>query len=121
MTSILTNQNRNRKSDNDMSLVRIRRAAQITLPADARKAFDLKEGDYLEAELRDGGILLRPVSVVDREQDRENLRAVLAKVKPTKAGQALDDDEVMAVVVDEIKTARREQRAKSAGKAQTKA
>ncbi len=33
-----------------MTLVRLRRAAQITLPQDIRTAARLKEGDYLEAE-----------------------------------------------------------------------
>jgi len=48
-----------------MSLVKVRRAAQITLPNDIRKALDVREGDYLEAEIVEGGVLLRPVSVVD--------------------------------------------------------
>ena len=36
-------------------LVRLRRAAQITLPHDIREAANLKEGDYLEAEVTDAG------------------------------------------------------------------
>lgn len=97
-----------------MSLVKIRRAAQITLPSEARKKFDLKEGDYLEAELRDGAILLRPVSVIDRAKAREELDAILARVKPTKAATVLSEDEVLAVAVKEVKASRRELRGSSA-------
>ena len=34
-----------------MILVRVRRAAQLTLPADIRQALNVKEGDYLEASI----------------------------------------------------------------------
>jgi AbrB family looped-hinge helix DNA binding protein len=63
-----------------MALVRLKRAAQITLPAELRKQFNLEEGDYLEAEAVEGGILLKPVSVMDREQTRRKLREVLDRV-----------------------------------------
>ena len=46
-----------------MLLVRIKRAAQITLPPEMREQFGLVEGDYLEVEAVKDGILLRPVSV----------------------------------------------------------
>ena len=41
-----------------MALVRLKRAAQITLPLELRKRFNLEEGDYLEAEAVEDGILL---------------------------------------------------------------
>lgn len=53
-------------------LVRVRRNAQITLPAEVRRALQVNDGDYLQAEVTGDGILLRPVSVVDRQGvDRE--------------------------------------------------
>jgi AbrB family looped-hinge helix DNA binding protein len=51
-----------------MTLVKVRRAAQITLPAEMRSALRVSEGDYLEAELVEGGVLLRPVAIFSREQ-----------------------------------------------------
>ena len=42
-----------------MALVRLKRAAQITIPAELRKRFHLEEGDYLEAEAVEDGILLK--------------------------------------------------------------
>lgn len=51
-----------------MTIMKVRRAAQVTLPADVRKALNVKEGDYLEAQLVSGGVLLKPVSLVERKQ-----------------------------------------------------
>jgi AbrB family looped-hinge helix DNA binding protein len=59
-----------REEQGSMALVRVKRAGQVTLPADLRKQFHLEEGDYLEAEAVEHGILFRPVSVVDRPQDQ---------------------------------------------------
>lgn len=64
-----------------MALVKLRRAAQITLPLDIRDAARLKEGDYLEAEVTSAGtILLRPVNISEREptlaQEAEILQIV---------------------------------------------
>ena len=50
-----------------MSLVKVVRQGAVTLPAEARKALRIKEGDYLEAEVVEGEIRLRPVAVVDRK------------------------------------------------------
>ena len=63
-----------------MALVRLKRAAQITLPAELRKQFNLEEGDYLEAEAVEDGILLKPVSVIVRQKAWENVREVLDRV-----------------------------------------
>jgi AbrB family looped-hinge helix DNA binding protein len=51
-----------------MTLLKLRRFFQLTLPAELRKHFHLAEGDYLEAEVVEEGILLKPVRVVEREK-----------------------------------------------------
>ena len=97
-----------------MSLVKIRRAAQITLPSDIRQALGIKEGDYLEAELVEGGVMLKPVAVVDRETARRRLMEMLddSRGGSRYVGPAPEpsDDELMRTVVDEIKTHRRQSR-----------
>lgn len=50
-----------------MSLVKVIRNGQITLPAEARKALRLKEGNDLEAQVVEGEVRLKPVAVVDRK------------------------------------------------------
>lgn len=71
-----------------MSLVRVRRAAQITLPRDIRLAAKLEEGDYLEAEMTERGILLRPVSVAAREPTAEQEAEILAVAKDVRGEMA---------------------------------
>ncbi len=63
-----------------MALVKIRRAAQITLPRELRDAAHLEEGDYLEAQLTKEGILLRPVHIGSREPSPEQEAEILAVV-----------------------------------------
>jgi bifunctional DNA-binding transcriptional regulator/antitoxin component of YhaV-PrlF toxin-antitoxin module len=45
-----------------------------------RKQFNLEEGDYLEAKAVEDGILLKPVSVVDRQQARQQRQELLDRV-----------------------------------------
>jgi AbrB family looped-hinge helix DNA binding protein len=64
-----------------VTLVKLRRAAQITLPRDIREAAGLEEGDYLEAELtQTGAILLKPVNIAGREPNPEQEAEILAAV-----------------------------------------
>ena len=51
-----------------MALVRLLRGGQVTLPAELRQKLKLAQGDYLEAEMVENGVLLKPVSVVERER-----------------------------------------------------
>jgi AbrB family looped-hinge helix DNA binding protein len=46
----------------------LRAKGQLTLPEEIRKAARLDEGDLLEAEMTDEGILLRPQKVIDASQ-----------------------------------------------------
>ncbi|MGH2922287.1 MAG: AbrB/MazE/SpoVT family DNA-binding domain-containing protein [Gaiellaceae bacterium] len=46
----------------------VRTKGQVTIPAEIRKAARLEEGDPVEVELVEEGILLRPRKVVDATQ-----------------------------------------------------
>jgi AbrB family looped-hinge helix DNA binding protein len=74
-----------------MALVRLRRAAQITLPQDIREAAHLKEGDYLEAEVTETGtILLKPVNISRREPTPEEEAEILSVVDQERKGYAAE-------------------------------
>jgi AbrB family looped-hinge helix DNA binding protein len=74
-----------------MTLVRVRRAAQITLPRDIREAARLEEGDYLEAEVTEtGAILLRPVSIAGREPTPEQEAEILTVVDEERKAYAAE-------------------------------
>ncbi len=74
--------------DQLMALVKVRRAAQITLPREIRDAAHLEEGDYLEAQLTNEGILLRPVSIGSREPTPEQEAEILAVVDQERKAYA---------------------------------
>lgn len=46
----------------------VRAKGQVTIPAHIRHAARLEEGDPVEVELVDGGILLRPMKLIDASQ-----------------------------------------------------
>jgi antitoxin PrlF len=51
-----------------MSSTVVRGKGQITIPSDIRKAARLEEGDPIEVEIVEDGILLRPGKVIDATQ-----------------------------------------------------
>jgi antitoxin MazE len=88
----------------DMSLVKIKRFSQVTLPPDVRKRFNLNEGDYLEAEAVEEGILLKPVAVIERKKAWSRLFTVLdsveeQKVKSRKSAKK-EEEEIARMVKD---------------------
>jgi len=89
-----------------MSLVRMLRGGQITLPAEARKALKLSEGDYLDLEVQGNTLLLKPVAVVDRAEADRQLDAILSRVKYVGPEPEPSEDEVMDMAVDEIRAVR---------------
>ena len=57
-----------------MALVRMLRGGQVTLPAEARKALKLNEGDYLDLEIQDGALMLKPIESSTRFSAGSNTR-----------------------------------------------
>jgi AbrB family looped-hinge helix DNA binding protein len=78
-----------------MPLVKVRRAGQITLPAELREQFALEEGTYLEAEAVPGGILLKPMTVVERDKAWQRVFDAMGQVVDTapKPGQISQEQE----------------------------
>ena len=60
-----------------MALLKVRRDARVTLPADLRRKFNLAAGDYLEARAVKEGILLKPVSTNERQKAGKALLKLL--------------------------------------------
>ena len=63
-----------------MTLMRVRKAAQLTLPADVRRALNVQEGDFLEAQMVEGGVLLKPVAMVERDRAWQGIVHATAQV-----------------------------------------
>lgn len=102
------------EEDQDMSLMRVRAASQLTLPADVRKALKIKEGDYLEAEIVEDGVLLKPVSVVARaHQRKEALKTIeraAARVTNRKPGMHKSGREEEEWIAEQVVKSRRKRR-----------
>jgi AbrB family looped-hinge helix DNA binding protein len=85
-----------------MALLKLKQKAQITLPAALRKQFNLQEGDYLEAEAVENGILLKPVSVINRQQARQDLRDLLdqvhAKLPPSDLSPKEQEEDITRII-----------------------
>ena len=52
-----------------MELMKIRKNYQLTIPRNLRSKFNLAEGDYVEVDARDEFIILRPVKVIQPDQE----------------------------------------------------
>ena len=101
--------NANIQQDNGiMALVRMLRGGQVTLPAEARKALKLNTGDYLDLAVTDGVVTLKPVTVIDRAEANRQLDDILSRVKYIGPQPEPSEEEVMDMVVDEIRVVRAE-------------
>lgn len=52
-----------------MELVKVKKNYQITIPQALRKMMRLAEGDYLEIDVQEGALVIRPVKVVHPDQE----------------------------------------------------
>jgi AbrB family looped-hinge helix DNA binding protein len=95
-----------------MALLKILRSSQITLPAELRRQFGLAEGDYLEAQAVKEGILLKPVSVVDRQKAGHALNKLIDRVHAKQPASKLSPQEQEEWIAQEVKAFRKDKRAK---------
>jgi AbrB family looped-hinge helix DNA binding protein len=95
-----------------MALVRVLRGGQVTLPAAVRQKLKLVQGDWLAAEVVENGVLLKPVSDIEREKAWQRVLDAPKSVRyigPEPRPSPEAEEEWLA---EEIKTARLEERAK---------
>jgi AbrB family looped-hinge helix DNA binding protein len=95
-----------------MALVRVLRGGQVTLPADVRQKLRLAQGDYLEAEVVENGVLLRPVAGAERDEAWQRVLDAPKGVRyigPQPRPSPEKEEEWLA---EEIKAARLEEHAK---------
>lgn len=89
-----------------MSLIKVIRHGQITLPAQIRNALHLEEGDYLEAKLDGDQIVLKPKVVMDKTEAAERLNRLLDKVHART--EEIPEEEIEQDVQQAIRAVRQE-------------
>ena len=89
-----------------MPLVKVKDKYQVTIPAEVRQVLDLKVGDYLQIEIKDEVIVLKPKVVIDKGKKEawETLRKLLERVH-NQVGDA-PEEEVERDVLEAIRTVR---------------
>ena len=93
-----------------MARVRLLRDGQVTLPAALRQKLKLAEGDYLDAEVVEDGLLLKPLS---DERERAWQRVLDAPKSVRYVGpEPRPSPEEEEWLAEEIKAARLEEHAK---------
>jgi AbrB family looped-hinge helix DNA binding protein len=90
--------------------MRVRRLAQLTLPAEIRRALNVQEGDYLEAQVVKDGVLLKPVAVVQRERAWQRIQELKSRVRDLNPDPSKSDREVEEEIAGMVKDFRRKKR-----------
>lgn len=87
-----------------MSLVKVKRFAQVTIPADIRRKAHIEQGDFVEVTYETGHIILTPKRVSDKTVDwARKFDEALGSVRKAAKGAG-----ITARNVDEaVKTARK--------------
>ena len=91
-----------------MALIRMLRGGMFTLPAATRRELGLKDGDYLEMQVKDGEVRLKPVTLVNPAEAERRLDEILSRVKPQNERPKRSEDELVSEVADVIRQSRRE-------------
>ncbi len=96
-----------------MSLVTVKPKFQVTIPAKLRRGINLREGDVMEAIVVGGGILFRPMEVVDRNAAADRIAAGLSATEPSSEDMGRTEDEIMEDTLADIAASRRERRSRT--------
>ena len=83
----------------------MRAKGQVTIPADVRASARLEEGDPVELEVVEGGILLRPLKMIDATQAwfwtpewQEGERRAEAELAAGRGERFASDEEFLAAL-----------------------
>jgi AbrB family looped-hinge helix DNA binding protein len=89
-----------------MALVKVGRAGKVTLPAPIRRQLEIAEGDRLEAEVVEGGVLLRRSTGTARGGAWARIREAQRSVRYIGPEPRPDPEEEERMVHEEIEALR---------------
>ena len=91
-----------------MTVMRVGRMAQLKLPPQVRRALNVQEGDFLEAEIVKEGVLLKPIGVVQRERAWQRIEEITSRVRDLMPNPRKSNEEEEEEIAEMIKEFRRE-------------
>jgi AbrB family looped-hinge helix DNA binding protein len=88
-----------------MALVKVGRAGKVTLPAPIRRQLEIAEGDRLEAEVVDGGVLLKRVTEAQQRKAWEAIQRIVDRPK-WRAPPDMGPEEEERMIFEEVEKLR---------------
>ncbi len=92
-----------------MSLVKVVRNGQVTIPKQIREKLGIKEGDILEVEPIETGVLFKPKEVVDRGDALQAFSRGLERLRSGFSDKLrnMDDAEIDTLIEEAIQAIRK--------------
>jgi len=93
-----------------MPTIKVLRNGQLTLPAQFRETLELKQGDLLNAELKEDEIVLKPVTTVERKRIKEKAKKRFFELvdKNWEKNKDIDPKKVERIVNEAVEEVRKE-------------
>lgn len=88
-----------------MPTARAKENRDVSLPQEAWDALNLRAGDELDAEIVEGGVLLRKATT-DRQKAWDRLMEIVNRPKFAGPGPEPTDDEILEQAVEDVHWAR---------------
>ena len=95
-----------------MPIVTVKKKYQVVIPQEVRQELDIAEGDILEAQVENGRLVYTPKILVDRKAAMAELGAIAQKVEKRWRADGITDEEMEAMILEEVQTVRAERQAK---------
>lgn len=93
-----------------MALITVKDKFQVTIPAKLRERVGVRVGDLMEATVHEGGILLRPKAVVDRDVVADQLERVLRAAPVALEDEGKAEEVIIEDAIADVAAARRRRR-----------
>ena len=101
------------KGTTTMPIVTVKKKYQVVIPQEVRLELNIAEGDILEAKVEDGRLVYTPKTLVDREASFAKIRAIAEEAEKKWRAEGFSEEEMNAMILDEVQAARAERQAKS--------
>ena len=87
-----------------MPLVKVIRNGQITIPKEIRRSLSIRDGDFLEIEHSNSGLLIKPKIVIDRDESAQEFFEQVSEMR--KNAKKFDPEEVSEILAEAVRAAK---------------